>query len=83
MAHKLPVIGTDIGAIPEFIIENKNGYRIKPDNSQQLCQKILELIDSPEKCKAFGEYGHELFWQRYTWEETGLRMSAKIKKCLT
>jgi glycosyltransferase involved in cell wall biosynthesis len=83
MAHKLPIIGTDIGAIPEFIIEDKNGYRIEPDNSQQLCQKILELIDSPEKCKVFGEYGHELFWNRYTWEKTGLRMSENIKKHLT
>ena len=83
MAHKLPIIGSNIGAIPEFIIEGKNGYRVEPNHPQQLSQKIVELISSPEKCKNFGEYGHELFWNRYTWETTGLRICKNIKQFLT
>ena len=82
MAHKLPTIGSDIGAIPEFIIEGKNGYRVEPNNPQQLAQKIVELISSPEKCKAFGEYGHELFWNRYTWKKTGSRICENIEQFL-
>jgi glycosyltransferase involved in cell wall biosynthesis len=83
MAHKLPIIGTNIGAIPEFIIEGKNGYRVEPNHPQQLSQKIVELIGSPEKCKIFGEYGHELFWNQYTWEKTGLKMCHNIEQFLT
>jgi glycosyltransferase involved in cell wall biosynthesis len=82
MAHKLPIIGSNIGAIPEFIIEGKNGYKVEPNHPQQLCQKIVELISSPEKCKIFGEYGHELFWNRYTWEKTGLRIRQNMEKFL-
>lgn len=80
MAYKLPIIGSDIGAIPELVIEGKNGYRVEPNNPQQLAQKIMELIDSPEKCQSFGEYGHDLFWNRYTWEKTGIRMYKNIKQ---
>ena len=83
MAYKLPIIGSDIGAIPELVIEGKNGYRVEPNNPQQLSQKIIELIGSPEKCKIFGEYGHELFWNRYTWEKTGIRIRKNIEQFLT
>ncbi|PSB09472.1 glycosyltransferase family 1 protein [Pleurocapsa sp. CCALA 161] len=83
MAHKLPVIGSDLGAIPEFIIEGQNGYRVEPNNPQQLAQKIIELISHPEKCKIFGECGHKLFWNRYTWEKTGLRMRQHMEQFLT
>jgi glycosyltransferase involved in cell wall biosynthesis len=82
MAHKLPVIATGIGAIPDFILEGKNGYLVEPNNSQQLSQRIIELISSPGKCKAFGEYGHNLYWDRYTWEKTGVRIRENIEQFL-
>ena len=83
MAYKLPVIGSNLGAIPEFVLEGKNGYRVEPNNPQQLAQKIIKLIGSPEKCQVFGEYGHELFWNRYTWEKTGVRIRENIERILT
>lgn len=82
MAHKIPVVASNIGAIPELVLEGKNGYVVEPNNPQQLSQKIIELIGLPEKCKAFGEYGHELFWNRYTWEKTGIRMRENIERFL-
>lgn len=78
MAHKLPVIATCIGAIPDFIHEDKNGYLVEPNDPERLAQKLIELIGSREKCKAFGEYGHRLFWDRYTWKKTGVRIREHI-----
>ena len=82
MAHRLPVIGSNIGAIPDFISEGKNGYMVEPYNSRQLARRIIELIGSGEKCKAFGEYGHKFFWNRYTWEKTGVRIRENIERFL-
>ena len=82
MAHKLPVIGTSIGAIPDFISESKNGYMVEPNNSQQLAEKIIQLLDSRERRRAFGEYGYKLFWSRYTWEKTGIRICENIERVL-
>ena len=78
MAHKLPVVATNIGAIPELIIDGKNGYLVEPDNPQQLAEKLIESIESPERCKAFGEYGHQRLWDTYTWEKTGARIKENI-----
>jgi glycosyltransferase involved in cell wall biosynthesis len=80
MAHKLPVVATNIGAIPELITDGKNGYLVEPDNPQQLAEKLIESIESPERCKAFGEYGHQRFWDTYTWEKTGSRIKENIAR---
>ncbi len=80
MAHKLPVVATNIGAIPELIIEGKNGYLVEPDNPNLLAVKLIELLQSPDRCKGFGTYGHQLLWDRYTWEKTGARIRANIER---
>lgn len=83
MAHKLPVIACNIGALPDFIVEGKNGYLIEASESRQLSQSIERLISAPEECKTLGAYGHKLFWDRYTWEKTGVRIHRSIERFLT
>jgi glycosyltransferase involved in cell wall biosynthesis len=80
MAHKLPVIGTRIGAIPDFISHGENGLMVQPDNATELADSITGLLDSPGKCKAFGDFGHRLFWNRYTWANTGRLMKKEIER---
>ncbi|MFC0878568.1 glycosyltransferase family 4 protein [Saccharicrinis sp. FJH2] len=82
MANRLPIIGTNIGAIPEFIQENVNGYLVEPNNSNHLFSSILELIEHPERCKAFGECGYKIFKENYNWEKVGQKMCSKIKEVI-
>jgi glycosyltransferase involved in cell wall biosynthesis len=79
MAHKLPIVATNIGAIPEFVVEGQSGYVVEPDNPQQLADKLMDLIDSPEKCRAFGAYGHQRLWETYTWHKTGIKLRENIE----
>jgi glycosyltransferase involved in cell wall biosynthesis len=82
MAHKLPVVATNIGAIPDFIHEGKDGYLVNPNDSQQLSDALIRLLGSEETCRSFGEYGSNLFWSKYTWEKTGERLYDLISKSL-
>ncbi|MDY2744242.1 MAG: glycosyltransferase, partial [Methanosphaera sp.] len=41
-----PVIGSDIGGIPELIIDNYNGLLFEPGNSADLKDKILTIINN-------------------------------------
>lgn len=82
MAHKLPVIATNIGAIPDFIQDGENGYAVQPGNTDQLADRIIKLLDSPAMCKKFGENGHQLFWERYNWTNTGRHIKEHIDRVL-
>ncbi len=53
MACGTPVIGTNLGGVPEIITDNQDGFLIEPDNSSLLMQKIENLLYDEENRKKF------------------------------
>ncbi len=53
MACGTPVIGTNLGGVPEVITDNYNGFLIEPDNSSLLMQKIEKLLYDENNRKEF------------------------------
>lgn len=46
-----PVIGSNIGGIPELIEDNVNGYLFEPENVSSLKEKLLKIIKNKEILK--------------------------------
>ncbi|RAJ10521.1 glycosyltransferase involved in cell wall biosynthesis [Chitinophaga skermanii] len=44
MACGVPVIGSDIGGLKDYIEDGKNGYLFDPNNPQSLAEKMLKYI---------------------------------------
>jgi glycosyltransferase involved in cell wall biosynthesis len=80
--YKLPVVATDVGAIPDFIIEGYNGHLVKPNHVEGIAEALSDLINNPEKCRTFGENGYRLMKGRYTWDKVGERMRRHIQPYL-
>jgi glycosyltransferase involved in cell wall biosynthesis len=78
-AHGLPVIATNIGAIPDFVEEGVSGHRVGCDDAAQLAKRLIELLGDPARCAAFGARGQALVNDRYTWRATAQRMAAQIR----
>ncbi len=51
--YSKPVIASNIGSLPELVIDGVNGYLFEPGNADDLKAKI-ELLDSDEKIRAMG-----------------------------
>lgn len=49
MAYGLPVLTTNVSAIPEVIKDNKNGFIIEPNNPLLLSNKIKEVMSLPNE----------------------------------
>jgi len=64
----LPVISTNVGGIPEFLENGKNGFVIEPGNEQELTQKLLTLLKNAELAKKMGDLGRELIVQNLSWK---------------
>ena len=59
MAMNVPVISTRISAIPELIVDQKNGVLVNPDCHDELYEAVVSLINSPEKRAELGKEGRK------------------------
>ncbi|MDA8388756.1 MAG: glycosyltransferase family 4 protein [Nitrospiraceae bacterium] len=68
MACGKPVIGADIGGIPEMVIEEETGLLFRPGSHDQLAEKIDQLLSSPSLTAAMGRRARRLAEERYSEE---------------
>lgn len=71
MTRRLPVVASNIGAIPDMIRHGINGYLYHPDDWRGFAEGLTDLLLHPGKCKQFGDAGHQIASSRYTWDNTG------------
>ena len=50
----VPVVGTNVGGIPELIINNETGILVPPENSSKLAQAVNELLSDKQKAEKLG-----------------------------
>ena len=82
LSHKLPIVATNIGAIPDFVESGDNGYLVQPDDIDHLAEVLIDLVGNPEKCQAFGERGYRIAMDRYSWDKVGFRMKQHIDEII-
>ena len=67
MACQKPVLTTNIGQISEIITDGENGVLCKPDDSDELLNKLLQLIEDREKRKKIGLNARKTIVDSHTW----------------
>jgi glycosyltransferase involved in cell wall biosynthesis len=65
MAHRVAVIATPVGAIPEFLTDGQNALLVPPGAQDQLADAIARLIDDPDERSRLGAAGHRVFHDRF------------------
>lgn len=64
-----PIIATNVGGIPEVVVDGETGILIPPKDSKILAEAITELLDSPEKRKRMGEMGRQRAFNHFSVEK--------------
>jgi glycosyltransferase involved in cell wall biosynthesis len=82
MAAGLPVIASNLGAAPDFIIEGENGYTVDPGNIRQLAFRMEQLISNPRQAHDMGRNARFLIETQYTWKRTQAAMWKAIQEYL-
>jgi glycosyltransferase involved in cell wall biosynthesis len=80
MMHRLPIVATAVGAVPDMVEHGVNGFLVEPGKSEPLAQALCTLLDSPQLCQQFGRRSYDKAVERYTWEGTGQRIRNRILK---
>jgi glycosyltransferase involved in cell wall biosynthesis len=82
MAHALPIIATDIGAMPDMVSPGKNGILVKVGDLDGLVTALDELLSSAEKRSRFGRQSLLLARHRYNWQSVGKHIRQAILEAI-
>jgi len=59
MATGLPVVSTNIGGIPEMIIDNETGFLVEPGDTAAMADAIETVINDSSSAARLGQSGYE------------------------
>ena len=65
MAAGLPVIVSNRCGMPYMVEEGKTGFLIDPESTEQIADRLNELLDSEQLCQKMGLAGHDLAIKRF------------------
>ena len=59
MATALPVVSTNIGGIPEMVIENETGFLVQPGDAVAMADAVSKIIGDASLARRLGQSGYE------------------------
>jgi glycosyltransferase involved in cell wall biosynthesis len=82
MACGKPVIGSNVGGIPDQIVDGYNGFLVEPKDPLKIAERILWSIDNPEAIKSMGINGRRIVEKKYDIEKRADNIISLYKQLL-
>lgn len=58
LVQRIPVIASNVGGLPEIVIDQQNGYIVNINDTVEMTTKYVEhLIENPDKSRQYGKNG--------------------------
>jgi len=81
MAAGLPIIGTPVGGIPDFLIDKETGLFCKVRDPKHLAKKIKEVLTDNQLREKIIANGQKIVQEKYNWDNIALKMERIFIKC--
>ena len=77
-----PVIATNVGGIPELLINGKTGYLVERGDTDEIKKRILEFLSDNKKTKEMGKEGRKYVEENFNWEKIAEKFSRELTNVL-
>ena len=77
---KKPVIATNIGGIPELIINDETGLLVEPGNSEKIVKNILRVLNDQNFSEEMADKGHIFVKNEFSWENIAKKFESILKE---
>lgn len=82
MALGRPVIGTRVGGVYRVIRDGETGLLVPPSDSVRLAERMIELLDDPQRARAIGAAAQAEVRQEFSLEQMVQRTAALYREVL-
>jgi glycosyltransferase involved in cell wall biosynthesis len=69
MAMKRPVVASNVGGIPEVVIDGETGFLVPPKNPEAIAEEVTFLLKNPQRAEEMGEKGYQRIKSYFTLEK--------------
>jgi glycosyltransferase involved in cell wall biosynthesis len=80
MAAGVPVIGTRVGGIPDFLHEGETGLFCEVNNPESIAKRVMEYINNPSRTDKIVENAKKMVEEKYNWGNIAKKMEEVFKK---
>lgn len=80
-ACELPVVVSKVGGLSEVVEEEKTGYLVPPEDSEETANAIERLILNENKREEFGKNARKRITELYSWDKSVDIMNSVYVKC--
>jgi glycosyltransferase involved in cell wall biosynthesis len=82
LAVGTPVVGSNVGGIPELVRDGETGHLVPPGDSGALADAILASLREPERSRAMARAGQAMILAQYTFDAAMARTTAVYRALL-
>jgi glycosyltransferase involved in cell wall biosynthesis len=66
MAAGVPVVGANVGGIPEMVDNGKTGFLVDPFNTKSICEAVSKIISNESLVNSMGRHTQEVARNRFS-----------------
>jgi glycosyltransferase involved in cell wall biosynthesis len=82
MASGCPVIGSNVGGIPDIITDGENGFLVPEQDPSALADRIIQIISDADLREKFQKDGYARIQESFTWDKIAERFSMVYSQVL-
>lgn len=82
MASGLPVIGSNVGGIPDIISHEVNGLLVSPGDPDALADAIIRILTDPDLASQISEEGRKTVLAKFSWSVIADRFIGVYYDCI-
>lgn len=82
LAAGIPVIGTEVGGIPDIITDGATGLFAKVDDPDDAAEKIIRLLQDPGLGRSIVENGKKMLHERFLWDSIAKKYEEIFERSL-
>jgi glycosyltransferase involved in cell wall biosynthesis len=74
MAAGVPIVGTPVGGIPDFLTDGETGLFCEPGNPEDIAEKIINILSDRPLSEKLSSNGLKLVKEKFEWDQIAARM---------
>jgi glycosyltransferase involved in cell wall biosynthesis len=73
MTHRLPVVASAVGGIPDKVVEGGTGFLVPPGDASALAERIAWMAGHLGEAREMGVRGARLAEEQFSWRQIAAR----------